>query len=182
MELAEPVTLPGQAQKAKLHPLAALALVVAIPATYALGNPVALARWAFDGAGGTSFRGDALLGLLFLAAGATVVIVIGRRTLGLWRTLALAATTWLSLALSTVVLFAIAFAQAFGDCGGGTQHPVTAPLLIAAGAVYVAVAYWGLRRGWWWLVPLAVVLAFVLCLLLAQALPGVPNSTDPCSD
>ena len=163
-------------------PLASLALVLAIPATFVLGRPISLVRWAFDGGGGTAYRGDALLGLLFFAAGVGVVLLIGRGTLGVARTLVLAITTWIALAFSTLMLFAAAFADAFGDCGGGTRHPLTVPILVGAGVVYVAVAYWALRKGWWWGVPLAVVLALVFCLLLAEALPGVPKSTDDCSD
>ncbi len=163
-------------------PVAALGLVVAIPAAFALGDPVALARWAFDGCGGTSFRGEALVGLLVFADGVGVVLLLGRESLGIARTLWLAITTWVTLAFATFMFFGIAFAQAFGNCGGGTYHPVTPAVVIAGGVVYVAAAYWALRKGWWWGVPLAVVLALVFCLILAQALPAVPKSVDDCSD
>jgi hypothetical protein len=163
-------------------PLAALALVVAIPATFILSQPDALARWLFDGAGGTTYRGEALLGLLVLAGGIGAVLLVGRGTLGVRRTLILMIATWLTLALASFVLFIAAFADAFGDCGGGTHHPLTAWVVVAAGVVYVAAAYWALRKGWWWGVPLAVVLALVFCFILAEALPAVPKSTDACSD
>jgi hypothetical protein len=46
----------------------------------------------------------------------------------------------------------------------------------------VAAAYWALRTGWWWGVPVAVVLGLVFCFILTEALPAVPKSTGDCSD
>ncbi len=165
-------TAAVSAGRTRPGPLAALALVVAIPATFIL------ALWVGD------FRPQhwVNIGWLVFVGGAGLVVSIGRGTLGVRRTVVLAIATWAALAFSSFVLFLAAFAQAFSDCGGGTQHPLTTPILIAAGVVYVALGFWALRKGWWWGLPLAVVLALVFCFLLAEALPGVPKSTDYCSD
>ena len=161
------------AERTRPGPLAALALVVSIPATFAL------ALWVGDFRAGHWASG---LGLLVFVCGGAVIVLIGRGSLGVSRTLRLAIATWAALALASFVLFLAAFADAFGNCGGGTYHPLTASVLVAAGVVYVASAYWALRKGWWWAVPLAVVLALVFCFILAEALPGVPKSPGDCSD
>lgn len=154
-------------------PLAALALVVAIPATFAL----ALRAGDFHSGNWLS-----PLGWLVLVCGAAVAVSIGRGTLGVRRTLALTISTWAAFGLSSLVLFFAAFADAFGNCGGGTHHPLTAPVVVAAGVVYVALGFLALRKGWWWGLPIAVALALVFCFILAEALPAVPKSTDNCSD
>jgi len=123
-----------------------------------------------------------LLGLLVFAIGLGVILLIGRRTLGVARTVVLAITTWVALAFGSFVLFLAAFGDAFGDCGGGTHHPLHVSVLVAAGVVYVALGFWALRKGWWWGPPVAVVLALVFFFIVTEALPAVPKSTDPCSD
>jgi hypothetical protein len=54
--------------------------------------------------------------------------------------------------------------------------------LVAAGVVYVALGFWALRKGWWWGLPIAVVVALAFCFVLVEVLPAVPKSTHDCSD
>lgn len=182
MELTGADTAGGHTASPKPGPLAALILVVTLPATFIFANPIAVFRWIFTGSPGAEFQSDALLGLLVLAVGAGVIVAVGRASLGTRRTLVLIASTLAAFGLGLVVVIAVSFAQAFGDCNGGTSHPLTTPILIAGGVIYVMLGYLALRKGWWWAVPIAVVFALVFCFVLAQILPGVPNSTDPCSD
>jgi hypothetical protein len=153
-------------------PLTALALAVAIPATFILAVGVG------------DFRPQhwVNVGWLVFVVGGAVVVAIGRGTFGVTRTLVLTIATWAAFAFAAFVLFLAAFAQAFSDCGGGTQHPLTTTVVVAAGVVYVALGFWTLRKGWWWGLPIAVVLALVFCFVLAEVLPAVPKSTDDCSD
>lgn len=173
-------TAAAPVERQRPAPLAALGLALAIPATFIFADPITLFRWAVNDSGPTWLPGQPQIGLLFLAVGVTLIIRLGRGTLGVGRTVALATTTWLSLTVSALFLIALAFASAFGDCSS-VSHPVTLPLVIVSGVAYVAVAYWALRRGKWWAVPLAVVGAVALCLLLAQVLPGVPSPYSPDS-
>jgi hypothetical protein len=167
-----PVGRPG--------PLAALALVVIIPATFVLSDPESIARRLFDGQAGIAYGGAAGRGLLVFVAGLGMVLLIGRGTLGVVRTLVLAIATWAAIALSTAVLFFATFAGAFA-CNGQTTHPWNAYVAVAAGVVYVVLGFSALRKGWWWGPPVAVVLALVFGFLLAQAFSGVPHPGD-CSD
>ncbi len=160
--------------------LAALALAVVLPATFVLSDPESIARRLFDGQAGVAYGGAAGLGLLVYAAGLGIALLVGRGTFGVARTLALAIGTWLAIALSTAVLFFVAFANAFA-CNGQTTHPWNAYVAVGAGVVYVALSFWMLRKGWWWGPPIAVVLALIFGFIVAQALPGVP-SPGSCSD
>jgi hypothetical protein len=98
------------AETTKPGPLAALALVVALPATL-----IFTVTW---------YRSPVpWVGPLVFVCGCAIVVAIGRGTLGVTRTIVLAIATWVALAFSAVAPFAVGFAQAFGNCGGGTYHP-----------------------------------------------------------
>jgi hypothetical protein len=157
------------AERTRPGPLAALALVVAIPGTFVLGVwDLQLQEWA------TSPH----VWLAFLTGSAAVVFV-GRRTFGVARSVGLAISTWATLLISVFVFIALAFAEAF-NCGA-TSHPFHAWVAVAGGVVYVAVAFWALRKGRWWGPPVAILVALAFFVILTEALPGVPNSGD-CSD
>ncbi len=166
MERTQPDSLHGEAARTQPHPLAALALVVAIPGTYALAVSMAVPL------------GDHRDGfVLYLVCGIAVVTVVGSGILGVWRTLILAIASYASLTLSGLVLFAVAFASICGN----VSHPFHVSVAIGAGAVYAAVAYWAIRTGRNWVVPLAVLLGLGVYFGVTFALPGVPN-LEPCSD
>jgi hypothetical protein len=159
-----------EAAQTRPRPLAAFALVVAIPAAFAL------LLWQRAFIDGWVHGVESLV----LVTGGTAVMMafVGRNTLGPARTLGLAVGTCLACVFSGLVLVVVGLAT----CGEGrTIHPLTGYVFAAAGVVYVASAYWAVRKGWWWAPPVAVILAIGFGFLLAQALPGVPNdSTGRC--
>jgi hypothetical protein len=156
------------AETTRPGPLAALALVVAVPAT------LALASWA-------TVSVTAWLGPLVAACGLAVILLIGRSSFGVARTLVLAVTTGWAFAAASgafVVLFVV---DVFTSCNGGVSHSLPGSVVVLAGVAYAVTGFWALRKGWWWALPLAVVVAFVLGAVLTYALPGVPHP-EPCSD
>jgi hypothetical protein len=157
-------------ERAKPGPLSALALLVAVPAT------LALPLWESRPIG--NWSGAPQVWLTILAGGA-IVVLVGRRTFGVARSLALLITSSLALAFSFVVFFAIGFSQAFA-CGGQTYHPLHAWIAIAAGVVYGGVGFSALRKGWWWGLAIAFVVALIVFAGLTFASPGQP-ATDDCS-
>jgi hypothetical protein len=76
----------------------------------------------------------------------------------------------------------VAFGQAWASCSDPTVAPLGLATVLAS-VFYAAFAYWSLRKGWWFGPALAVVLAFIFGLVVAQVLPGDanPNYPDSCS-
>jgi hypothetical protein len=149
--------------------LAALALIVVVPATVAL--PLWEARpyeW--------SSSWDVWLTVLM---GGAIVVLIGKETFGVARSLGLLLASWLALALSLFVLFAIGFSEALA-CGGQTTHPLRWWIAVSAGMVYVVVGFSAVRKGRWWGLPAAILLGLTVFAGLTLALPG-PPAPDDCS-
>jgi hypothetical protein len=147
-------------------PLAALALVVAIPA------PLILAFLAYSA--------SPWLGPVVFVAAVGVVLLIGRGSIGVPQTLGVTiATSWM-LAVFSIVVFYVGIFVAMGGCNGGTSPRLHISAVVLAALVYAVLGFWSLRRGWWWGPAFALVLALVLGVILTFALPGVPHP-EPCS-
>jgi len=159
------------AERPRPAPLAALALVVAVPATFVVVAPVRF--WTGSGT-------DAARGWILFACGAVVVVLVGRGAFGVVRALVVAVSSWCALGFAYVIWLFALFAEAFASCDQPTiHHPFDTTVAILAAAVYAVCGFWTLRKGWWWGPPLAILVSVAFGFALAEALPGVPNPNYP---
>ncbi len=144
-------------------PLADLSLLVALVA------PGVLGVWA----GRAAHTGS--VALLILVVGAGVALLVGRWTRGFGPTLSIAIPTWVTL----VVCFIAVGVSTFGSCD---QTRPRYPWIIVgvAGAAYLALGLFSLRKGRLWGVPAAALLAFLIGVAVYHALPTI-SYYDPSS-
>jgi hypothetical protein len=147
-------------------PLAALALVVAIPA------PFLLALWAWSV--------STWVALLVFVACVGVVLLIGHRSIGVPQALGVTLAASSALGVSTFVWFYVGIFQAIAACNGGMTYSLHASVVVPAAVIYAVLGFWSLRRGWWWGPAIALALALVFGFIVTYSLPGVTHP-EPCS-